>query len=71
MEVLMNLIVVIISQYIEIANHHIVELKLIQYVNYISIKLGKKEHYIIEISINYLNFGSKDISVIISSSPRP
>ena len=43
MDVLTNLIVVIILQYIHIENHYIVHLKLTHcYVNCISIKLGKQ-----------------------------
>lgn len=47
MDTLTNLIVVIISQYMAISNHHIVQLKLTQYVNYISIKLAKKRENVI------------------------
>ena len=43
MEVLTNLIVVIILQYVFVSNHHIIHLKLTQcHVNYISIKLKEK-----------------------------
>ena len=42
MEILANAIVLIILQYINVSNQHIVYLKLTQlYVNYISIKLGQ------------------------------
>ena len=42
-DVLTNLIVIIVLQYIHISNHYTVHLKLTQYyVNYISVKLGRK-----------------------------
>ena len=41
-DVLTHLIVVNISQYIPISNHHIVHLKLTHCCNYITVKLGKK-----------------------------
>lgn len=54
-DVLTNLIVVNISKYIHISNHHVVHLKLtVLYVNYISIKLGKK-HTNCTIVIQYLS----------------
>ena len=44
MDVLTNLFVVIILQYIRASNHHVVHLKrTVLYVNYISKKLGKKK----------------------------
>ena len=41
--VVTNFIVVIILQYLHVLNHDVVCLKLILYVNYISIKLGEKK----------------------------
>ena len=45
MEVLTKVMFVIILQYISVSNHYILHLKLLQesYVNYISIKLGKRK----------------------------
>lgn len=42
MAVLINIIMIIIFQYICVSNHHAVHLKLTQYVSYVSIKLEKK-----------------------------
>lgn len=41
--VLANLIVIIILQFIQISNLHVIYLKLTLYVNNISVKLGKKK----------------------------
>lgn len=55
-DLLTHLIVVNISQYIPIPDHHTVHLKLTQYCNYITVKLGKKENMISEVSLINLSF---------------
>ena len=59
---LANLIVIIILQFIQISNLHVIYLKLTLYVNNISVKLGKKKgekgYYLGTLS-HILHFGNK------------